>query len=299
MAFLLAELVARMLMQSTPEAVRWYDEAAQLKVAQMDDLGDVDVVFAGTSMAWQAFVPSVVNQTTGTSSYNAGLNGGTPEVMERWLLEEVVPRTNPTTVVWGISSLDLAPNYGAQQRQVYDEALASRTGVLARVEQAIAERSELVANRSVLRSLNDTFGSGADEREASFATAREHLGSMGERLDFRPGGTDRERQIMRSRLVDYSPDPNDAGSMSRVISELRRQGITVVLAELPAPSGFVDSHPDGPTDFQATQWALAGIGLVQGVDVIQNTAVFDDDDFVDLSHLTSAGATTFSESFAT
>ena len=170
----LAELAARVVLTSTPEAIRWYDEAAQLKIEQMDEVERTDVVFAGTSMAWQAFVPSVYDEATGTTSYNAGLNGGTPDVMERWLLEEVVHRLHPTTVVWGLSSLDLAPNYGDRQREVYDNALATRTGLHADAEQAAAGWSDLIANRTALRSCIKVAGAGSDARQERLALPDAH-----------------------------------------------------------------------------------------------------------------------------
>jgi hypothetical protein len=45
--FVVAEIAARIVLTATPDAIRWYDEATQLKIEQMDDLGDVDIVFAG------------------------------------------------------------------------------------------------------------------------------------------------------------------------------------------------------------------------------------------------------------
>ncbi len=50
------------------------------KIGQMDRVGSTDVVFAGTSMAWQGLDPATFTaiDTEGRSAYNAGLAGGIP-----------------------------------------------------------------------------------------------------------------------------------------------------------------------------------------------------------------------------
>ncbi len=293
LVFLIAELAARVVLTSAPVAIRWYDEAAQLKLEQMDELDRIGVVFAGTSMAWQAFVPSVYDEATGTTSYNAGLNGGTPEVMERWLLEEVVQRLHPTTVVWGLSSLDLAPNYGDQQRGVYDNALATRTGLLADVEQAAAGWSDLIANRTVLRSANQVAGAGSDAREAALALADEQLGDDGERLDFEIDRSDGQGQIMQARLRDFSPSDEDLDTISRVVEDLRDRGIEVILVQLPVPSTFIAAHPNGRADYDRTTVAIDTLATVLDTRFLRLTGGVTDTDFVDFAHVDAPAATAF------
>ena len=292
------ELVARAVMADRPGEIRWYDAATQLKVEQMDDRGDVDVVIAGTSMAWQAFVPEVIAAETGMTVYNAGLAGGTPEVMDRWLLEEVEPRLGPTTVVWGLSSFDVAPAWGEQQEEAYDEALATRTGWLARVEQRVARYSTLVANRTVLRSLSATFGDEADARQAELDEAAEFLGSSGERLDFRIDLDPERGEIVAARLTGSLPSSGDLESIEQTVSTLRDRGIEVVMAELPAPGRFIAAHPGGQATYGRVGTALADLAARLGVRYIRPVGSFPDTNFVDYTHLDEASAAGFSRGFA-
>ncbi|MEQ8841154.1 MAG: hypothetical protein RIB98_09235 [Acidimicrobiales bacterium] len=298
-AALASEGAARVVASSTPEAVRWYDEFAQHKIEQMDDLGDVDVVFAGTSMAWQAFVPSVFDEEAATTSYNAGLNGGTPEVMQRWLLEEVIPRTRPDTVVWGLSSYDFAPGYGTQQRDVYDNALATRNGWLASVEQQASQWSVLVRERTVLRSLNDIAGARADEREANRDDAVMHTGNGGERLLFERNVTPEVQLVTEARLADYRIDPDDRALIVATIETLRTQGIEVVLVNLPVPDRFIDAHPRGLIDYRRVAPAVDEIATELDVRFLDLSGGFTDDDFVDFTHLIERATRTFSVVAAT
>ena len=79
----------------TPQLL-WYDEATQLKVAQMENRGPTTLVVAGTSMAWQGLVPSILLDG---EAYNAGLAGGVPQVMESWLLGPVRTELQQQVVV--------------------------------------------------------------------------------------------------------------------------------------------------------------------------------------------------------
>lgn len=296
-AVALAEGSARLVLTQTPPAVRWYDASTQLKVEQMDDIGEVDVVFAGTSMAWQAFNPTVFEAATGLDGYNAGLAGGTPEVMERWLLEEVEPRMTPDVVVWGLSSLDLAPAYGPAQRAVYDEAPATRTGWLAQFDRLGVDISELIANRSVFRSVDAVAGATSDDRRAQFRIAEETLGPRGERLDFAIDKGARRGSILAARLAGFAPDPADIERIADVIEELRRRGVDVVIAQLPVPHRFRTAHPNGLEDYESVGEALDYIATQSEVRLLRVTSGFDDDDFVDFTHLSEAASIRFTERF--
>ena len=298
LAAVLGEMAARAVLADRAPEIRWYDAATQLKVEQMEGLVDVDVAYAGTSMAWQAFVPDVVERDAGLDGYNVGLAGGTPEVMERWLVEEAVPRLEPQTVVWGLSSFDLAPAYGAEQRRLYDRALATRTGPLARLEQVAAERSTLVANRTVLRSLSATFGTEADRRRGRFEGAADVLGTDGERLDFAVDVGQRRREIVAARLAGFAPSADDVATIERTISALRSRDVEVVLVELPVPERFVAAHPGGAADHRQVGEVLADLAARLDVRFLRAPDGFGDADFVDYTHLDRPAATEFSRRVA-
>lgn len=294
LVIVLAEFGARLVMSQTTEAIRWYDAVAQRKVEQMDSRGSVDVVFAGTSMAQQAFVPSVIAGATEQTAWNAGLAGGTPEVMSPWLLEEVVPRLRPTTVVWGLSSFDLAPAYGPAQAEVYDNALATRDGWLADVERAVATRSVLVRNRPVLRSLDALAGDAADDRGEAHDEAARLTGPDGERTDDTVDRSDQRRRIVQARLAGFEPNPDDIDLIARTAGELRRQGIDVVLVELPVPDRFREAHPRGDADHALVGPALASIAEELDLRFLRLTDASTSEEFIDFTHLRPDAAADFS-----
>ncbi len=205
----LAEIAARVVMAQTTDAIRWYDAVAQHKIEQIESRTSVDVVFAGTSMAQQAFIPSVFTDATDQTAWNAGLAGGTPEVMMPWLLDEVVPRLQPTTVIWGLSSFDLAPAYGAAQAAVYNDALATRDGWLAEMDRAVSNRSVLVRNRPVLRSLDAIAGAAAHDRGVAHENAERITGADGERTEDTIDLSNQRRRIIEARLANFVPDVDD------------------------------------------------------------------------------------------
>jgi len=292
-ALVVAEASARFAEAAGPPILRWYDATTQLKVEQMDDLDRVDVVFAGTSVVWQGLVPEVFTGTdpAGRTAYNAGLAGGVPVVMEPWLLEEVIPRLQPDLVIWGLSSMDFSTSYGDDNLDRYRDALDSRTGPLAAIEQTTARLSALVRYRTILRHPGALFGPERDAIETDFADAAAILGIDGQRLSFRADtGPDRARQI-EARLSDYRIDESDIQAIHRTVNALRDQGVEVLLIEMPVPDRYVSLHPEGVADTSRAHETIIAISDGFDIPTIDLRFGFTDDDFVDFTHLDQTSTT--------
>ncbi|MCP3973232.1 MAG: hypothetical protein GY720_01925 [bacterium] len=287
----LLEVLARYTESQGADALRWYDASTQLRVDEMEGLDGIDVVFAGTSMAWQGLVPSVwtAHDPDGRSAFNAGMAGGVPEVMEPWLTDVVLPRLAPELVVWGLSSLDLSTSYGSDNEDRYRDALEARDGALASFERLTARYSALVRYRNVLR---DPSEWGEDR---GFDEAAAILGADGERRDFEEGITAKRRRQVEARLTEYSIDANDIAAIHRTVVELRAAGTEVVFVHMPVPQRYVALHPEGAADVASTRTAIDRLGEVLEVDVIDASSGFSDRDFVDFTHLDEAAAAAFTE----
>lgn len=285
---------------ATAPVLRWHDFSSQLKVAQMEELGAADVVVVGTSMAQQDLVPSVLSEGLGGAEvYNAGLNGGVPVVMEPWLIDHVAPRLEPTTVLWGLSPLDLSAVYGAGTKNAYDEASATRPGTLAAIDRWSAQYSTVIASRSVIRDPSKLFGAEADQRRDRHGQAVAMLGPSGERLDFSiETGSDRGAEI-RGRLNPFRIDRDDLAAIARAVVELQGRGVRVVFVELPVPDRLVLQLPNGEPDRELSTRAIRALGSELGVPVIVVDGEFGDDDFVDFTHLDQSGAHRLSVEVAT
>ncbi len=293
---LVAEGVARVVIgEASAPVLRWHDFSSQLKVEQMDELGQAGVVIVGTSMAQQDLVPTLFSQSLDdVSVYNAGLNGGVPTVTESWLLDHVVPRLEPSLVVWGLSALDMSAAYGDATKNAYDQALESKPGLLAPADRWGSSFSTLVSSRGVLREPTKLRGEEASLRREQFTRATEELGPDGERINFESAlGPDRQDEML-SRLNPYRLDRDDLAAIVRTVSNLRSQGIEVIFVELPVPSRFVSLMPRATEDLQLFSDALQQLADELGVVVLVPEIKLMDSDFVDFSHLSSAAATALS-----
>jgi len=280
------EAVARRVEATGAEALRWYDASTQLRIEQMEERGSADVVFAGTSMAWQGLVPSVWHSLdpAGRDAFNVGLAGGVPQVMEPWLLDEVQPRLQPQLVVWGLSSLDFATSYGDDNLRLYEDALEARRGALARLEQISSRYSALVRYRSVLRDPNE-WGEGR-----GFAEARRILGQDGERRDFEVDRSAARRRQIEARVTDFALDPADIEAIHRTVETLRSRGVEVAFVQMPVPARFAALHPNGARDVELAASAIRRLGDLLAVDVVDARGGYTDSDFVDFTHLDEASA---------
>jgi len=274
---LLFEGGARLVEATDPPIVDWYDAATHQRVAMMDNRSadgvETAVVFAGTSMPWQDFVPEVFTTTDEASrtAFNTGLAGA-------------------DTVVWGLSSLDFAPNYGATQLDAYETAKQTRTGVLATADRMFSRFSALIRMRNLMRRPSELVGAGADDTRADIAEAARITGTDGERLDFDEDLGSQREAIMKARLKGYDvADPDDIAALRDAVTELRARGVDVIFVAMPVPPRFVDLHPEGG-GIELTTSTIAALGGELGVDVVDVHDRYIDDDFVDYTHLDQPAA---------
>lgn len=288
---IIAEVAARGVMGRTTEEIRWYDAAAQQRIELLDERGeDVEVAFAGTSAAWQAFVPAEFTRRTGRPSVNAGLAGAVPTVMGPWLTEEIAPRVAPDLVVWGLTPLDFAPAYGEQQVDAYTGAVETADGWLAEVDRSVSSVSTLISARRVLRSPSDLFGTGEERRADDLAAARIVTGADGERTDFEVDVSAQGAAIQRSRLERFAVDRRDVDAVTTAVRSLQAGGTTVVLVELPIPDRFAEQLPQPAANLAATRSSIQAIGESTASDVVLMGDVFGDTNFVDHIHLDAGAA---------
>ncbi len=292
-----AEVSVRIWEDDLPESIQWYDAAAQRKIEQMDELGSVDVVFAGTSMAWQALDPTTFTKIdpAGRTAYNAGLAGGVPGVMEPWISAEVAPRLEPELVVWGLSTLDLAPAYGDTNITSYESAPAVSDGFMAQLDRRARSLSALVRHRRTLRDPDAWQEGGGDE--PLFSAVDGILGPAGERREFDVSPDGRRAQLAATRLLDWAPSEDDLRAIRRTVEELTGRGIRVVLAPLPVPPRFVGLHPNGTADLTTFSETIDDLAADLDIDVVDVAVGYEDDDFVDYTHLDREGSVRYTRQF--
>ncbi|MGI9015563.1 MAG: hypothetical protein ACR2HR_00415 [Euzebya sp.] len=291
----LAEVTVRVATAATVPPLRYYDHAAQLRVQMMQQRGPVDVVFAGTSMAWQDLVPATFQDVdpAGRSAFNVGLNGAVPVVTGPWLRDQVVPRLRPRTVVWGLSSLDFAPAYGQQQLSAWTTSPEGRPGPLGAVERWAADWSAVVARRPQLRRPSNLTGTTAVQTERDRVAAQALTGPDGQRIDFATTRDDQRAAVQVARLAGYGPDPADIRAVVDTVLALQAEGTEVVLAELPASPSFIALHPHASQDTGLARTIMAALADELAIRFIPASTQWTDADFVDYTHLGARGAERF------
>lgn len=296
---MIVELGARLIEPSVNvPPVTWYDAATQQRV-EMFDAVEPEVVFVGTSMSWQAFVPETFNANSEFErSFNAGLAGAVPTVTSPWVTDIVAERTTPDVVVWGLSSLDFSASYGDGPEQAWLEAPATRSDPLGLVDTFGREFSATLRLRRLLRSPDELWGDGATIRSQEWQDALDVTGADGERLDFTEDKSDRTAAIMSARLKDFRIDAADVAAVERAVNELTAQNIRVVLVELPVPPSFINQHPGGAADHARTGETIELLATALDLEHYDLSTGYEEDDFVDFTHLTADAADRFTAEFA-
>jgi hypothetical protein len=301
--FVLAEVGARVLGPYLPEPKEWSDQATQTKAAQIEDLDCVDVVFAGNSMARDGLDPEAFTKAdpSGRSAYNAALDAATPDHLQQWLTNEVLPHTQPDSVVVALASFDLSSGNkaGPLALESYQNALQTRPDTTGRIQRWFADHLALVRYRNELRNPANIWramGDAAEGDEAPRADAEENkvIGPSGEGLSARPltytGPGPASRFLQTELLADYRLDPDQLSSAEDLIRALEQDGTEVTLLALPVTDDFVSLHPRGDEDFEEYLTQMEAIADAAGADFVDlSRERFDDDEFADTHHLNEAG----------
>lgn len=217
--------------------------------------------------------------------------------MRLWLVEEVVPRTRPRTVVYGLSSLDLMLE-ATPQIQAYESARQTRKGATASFDRFASRYSALVKYRRTLSnpgSYGTIFKSIRRSDEPVAAPAIEENGQW-----VRPSeeSLDALADAEKAVIGTFSYRPSSAAAVEEIVSELKRRNISVVLVDMPVPSTYIRFHPGGRAQYRDAQRRLARIAQKHGIPMIDMTRGFDDSMFSDHSHLSLEGAELFTKNLA-
>jgi hypothetical protein len=309
----LAEVGVRALGRHLPEPDLWADSSTATKVTQMDALeegqGCVDVVFAGNSMTRDGIDPAVFTAADagGRTAYNAALDAATPELIERWVPDEVIPRLAPDTVVIGLTSFDF--NEGAaltaSALEAFDTAPETRDDLLGRLEQPFIEHVALFRHRVELRDPEvvwDSLGRWRRGEEAEHPDAAgipDLLGPAGQGLSRREltyGGSAVAQQLLVDQLLnDYSPSDDQAQALTDLTEQLEGDDTQVVLLLLPVTDDYQALHPDGAADYEAFRQEVLALGEKAHAAVVDaHDWAPGDELFADTHHLNGQGADAFS-----
>lgn len=228
--------------------------------------------------------------------------GGQTTVVERWLLEEVVPRIHPQRIIWGVSSLDFNAARRESTIERYNKARQTRIGALGDADQLMASFSALAKNRAALR---DPYGmlkvvTGADlstrlpdrpqPRAASFDLGYKPLPpAQLKKMQLREISYARDVQ-----LRGYSLGREELDAFTRTLRRLKVLNTEAAVVLMPVTQGYIDAHPRGAKDFNEWRTRVTALAESEGVAVLDRTRSMPDTAFRDAEHLLIAPARDFS-----
>jgi hypothetical protein len=302
----LAEAAVRALEPYLPAPEVWADEATAVKVAQLDRIeggGCVDVVFAGSSMTRDALDPGVFHDAdaTGRRAYNAALDAASPEMIQQWLTDQVVPRAHPALIVIGLASFDLNDNAGitAAALDAYTAAPYSARGASNEVQRWFTRNLALVRQRPALRSPEavghalSLWRDGHRAERPDAAGLPDLLAADGHGLSRRDleyrGGSGVEAFVRRELLNDFDIGGRQVEALRATVEHLRAAGVDVALLPLPVTDDYVSLHPGGVADQAAFRRALDAVAEATGVPVL-DAPELPVAAFADTHHLNGSGA---------
>jgi hypothetical protein len=308
-----AEVGTRALSPYLPEPTLYTDDTTTVKVAQMDELDCVDVVFAGNSMTRDGLDPEVFAEAGAgdPAVYNAALDAATPALLNRWVLDEVDPRINPEAVVLGLSSFDLndEASIGQTALDAYDAAPLTRNDLSGRLQKPFLRTFDLFAYRNDLRDPEALWDGVSRWRDGE---QEPRLGPEGIEGLLGPDG-----QGLSRRDLQYTPSPvtdrfvttellNDfrlGGAQTEATRELLAglddRGVDTTVVVLPVTEDYVDRHPGGEAQFEEFLELSRQLADDTGATFIDLHDLAPDDSwFADTHHLNATGSEGLSRELA-
>jgi hypothetical protein len=303
---LLAELAIRAAEPKLRDPLLWPGWEAQNKVVAMDRLGGhrgASVAFVGSSMVNAGLSAEVATRELRGKrpAFNAALNGSDLRATSIWTREVVVPRLHPDVVVVGFNSGELNDHwnepdslYARLIESPYGKRAAGEGGVLTQIDTWLMDRSSLIRHRTVLRNPMDAFSKERAQRRQGV----DRLGRLIalENFQQRPytAGLSNQLGAWDEVFRNYRPGGEQFRAMDRLVRDLTRQGIKVVLVRMPVTMDVVPLHPTGVADREAFGRALMSFVSSHPVTFLDGEAAIghETSQFVDPLHLNVAGERT-------
>lgn len=301
-----AELAVRAVGPSLPMGAGWPNLATATKVEQLDQRGDVgctDVVFVGSSMARDDLVPDVFTgaDPAGRTAYNASLDAASPELLRRWVRDQVLPTTDPGVVVIGVSSFDLNDEASTPRAalRAFDDAAYTAEGPAARIEATFTRHLAIVRHRASLRDPETLFPAIVDRLRGERATRPSPRGIDGvvgadgqglSRRDLEYSGSEAAVRRLREQFLEpFEIGGMQAGALRQLLVEIEGTGAEAVVAVLPVTADYVTAHPRGDGDLAAFRDELRAAVAGTGAHLLElpRRPVRQ---FADTHHLNGAGA---------
>jgi hypothetical protein len=301
---LFAELSSRALAPHLADPLRWHSPEAQRKVAQMNArarAGGVDLAFVGSSIVRNAVDPDLVVHAFGNHlrGYNAGLTAGTPDLMEPWTLDVVLPRLHPRVLVIGVNSFDFSDSAAADA--FYQAFVSSpdarramgRDDLGDRINRWLTDRSSLWDYRDSLRKPTDVIDAirGDDPPPDPDAAGTD---VNGRETYLQDGLFDQRVQGVGLPVNDWALGTKRPAALERLINATKTRGIAVALVDMPVTAEYVSKHPHGEADYDTFRRALRDLAVRTSTPLVELDSVRDHTYFRDEVHLNLGGAEFFS-----
>lgn len=304
------EVSLRLAEPHLPEPDPWPSGELSTKVGQMEILGassDVEVVFVGSSVVAEGIDPIAFRDSSGHIAYNAGLSAASMRSVEIWVEDVVLPLTNPSTIVIGVTGRDLN-DHGISQTDFYERltnapgylVLREPTTVAERVEDWFYENSATIRLRPVLSDpglFAEELGleDRGDEDDSE-------VGPFGSDTSYRGEGYadlhEWRTAWLARHLNDYSIGDSEADALRRLLEALAQEGIDVLVVNMPTTSDYVETLPEGDRDAAEFDIVLEQIVAEAGVAYFNAKDRYDLDDFRDPAHLTPTAASDLARELA-
>jgi hypothetical protein len=314
-----AEMLVRVSESHLNEPLDYFSRPAQSMVHDMEVLEAhhirSDLTFVGTSMVRRDIDANRLEvDGKGTTrlatvkwAHNVALPGAQTTLVERWLLEQVVPRLHPKRVVWGISSLDFNSGRPDHPIDLYNAARATDTGIYATLDRAIEHlaiskyRVQLRDPYQVLHTVGNTPERFNVPRPLS-ERATWVLGYAKQSAkDLAKMRRAHALEIRTRQLRNFTIGKAELDAYKHTLKALQAQHIDVAIVIMPVTDGYLSFHPHGAADYLQWKQVVTDIARADGIPVIDLSRSVEGHDFRyfrDYEHLSPAAAHSFTDLLA-
>ena len=293
------ELTLRATEDQLPPIERWPTSQVSAKIDQMEQLvsdgEQIDVVFVGSSVVEEGIDPVTFNSVSNQTAYNAALGAASMRSLERFVVDVVLPLTDPDTIVVGVTPRDLNDG-GISQTDFLDRLSGSHGMLMARTPQNPVEWVEnwlfrhiaIFRLRPLLRDPGRLFAaaSGTDDSPELDSPEPGPFGSdrtyEGEPYD--NSATWSQPWVAR-QVNNFSMGGHELESLRRLLGELTEDGVRVVVVNMPVSDDFADYLPDPSRDMATFDQLVESTAREFDATYVDAQHVFSVEDFRDPAHL--------------
>lgn len=270
----------------------WFSPSAYERISYLESpgwsLAGIETIFVGSSVVASGVDAALYDRLTGRHSANMALPSADVMITDRWVIDEILVRTDVDHVVYGLTTLALNANDVTPVFPRYDHQVATDRGWRGALQRAAFARLTLVSHAGAWRDPASMISDLVTRRDDPALTTPFFDLPLPPRFDL--DLVDDPNELRTVNLANFEVGQQEIDALNGLLATLEERSIDTTIVFVPVHSGYIERHPGGMDDFNEARDVVASIAEEHGARFVDLNDALDDSFFIDHLHVDRQGS---------